>query len=113
MRIQLTEKDIVKGILLYVQALGISMEGKEHTISFTAGRGTRGLSADLSITEVKTHLSDVVEVKSSPSLTLEKDDKDDVVSRTPGIPSIVGNETQVPVEQGVAVETKKAVSLFG
>lgn len=113
MKIQLKKDEILKGIVLYVQSLGIRTQGKEINVTYKNGRGDKGISAELIITEGKFVLSDVAEDKSTPSLTLVKDTENELVSGTPGVSDNVGNETQVHLEQFTEPsEPKKVSSLF-
>lgn len=114
MKLHLKKDEIIQGVLLYVQSMGIRTQGKEINISFTNGRGDNGIRAELNITEGKFVLSDEHEDKSTPSLTLVKDTKNDLDSGTADLPSVMGNETQVHLEEQPAEpeETKKISSLF-
>jgi len=49
MQIQLKQAEIVSALKQYITSQGINLQGKTVDISFTAGRGTSGLTADLII----------------------------------------------------------------
>ena len=114
MKIHLNEGEIIKGISLYVQSLGISLQGKTLEVLFTAGRKNRGLSADLIITQDSFVLNDDP-TETSP--TLIKENYDAMVPGTADAASDVGNEARVSEDVetfGDVEETKKpAINLFG
>ena len=49
MKIQVTQTEITAALKQYIVAKGISLEGKQVDITFTAGRKEAGLSAELTI----------------------------------------------------------------
>ena len=114
MKIHLNEKEIIKGISLYVQSLGISLQGKTLEVLFTAGRKNRGLSADLVITQDNFVLNDDPAETPSP---LIKENSDALVPGTLDAAGNVGNEARVSEDvetSGDAEEIKKpAINLFG
>ncbi len=114
MKIHLNEKEIIKGISLYVQSLGVSLQGKTLDVFFTAGRGSRGLSADIDITQDKFVLNDDP-AETTP--TLIKENSDALAPGTLDATNDVGNEARVSEDvetSGDAEEIKKpAINLFG
>lgn len=111
MKIHLNESEIIKGISLYVENLGISLQGKALEVFFTAGRKNKGLSADLTITQNTFVLNDEPD---QSTLTLMKDISDALVSGTSDATGGLGNETRVSVEEESTDEpAKKVPNLFG
>jgi len=52
MQIQLKQNEIVTALKQYISGQGISLDGKDVKISFTAGRKESGITADLVIEDV-------------------------------------------------------------
>lgn len=122
MIINLKQTEIEQALRAYVVAQGISLHGKDLTISFTAGRRESGISAEISIDDVEIPgFTNDVYVAEVPVAA-----KAAVLSLAPAVvaeaPATETNEVQVadaaelnePVpEVPQVVESKPTVSLFG
>ncbi len=53
MKINIRQTEIVSALKQYITAQGINLSGKTVEISFTAGRGQTGLTADLTIEDAE------------------------------------------------------------
>lgn len=51
MKIELKQAEIVAALAQYISSKGISLTGKDMTVTFTAGRKQSGISAELTIDE--------------------------------------------------------------
>lgn len=51
MQIQLKQAEVIEALKQYIARQGFILAGKTVDVSFTAGRGTTGMSADVSIEE--------------------------------------------------------------
>lgn len=69
MQIQLTQVEITKALRLYITQQGINLANKEVAVSFTAGRGATGISADINIADD----DDVEQVVSTPAQAVPED----------------------------------------
>lgn len=49
MQISLKQQEVTAAVRAYIAAQGISLEGKEFSVKYTAGRGDTGLSAEVEI----------------------------------------------------------------
>lgn len=94
MQIQLKQTEIIKAIKLYIQQQGINLDGKDVSMTFTAGRKEAGMSADVVI-EDNTDI---------PEFGL------DVDSSTPPVLTVVKGSEPPAVED---VEGPSSKSLFG
>ena len=114
MIINLKQTEIELALRAYVVAQGISLHGKDLSISFTAGRRESGISAEISIDDVEipgytNTVAEEVEVTKAP-----------VISLTPTVTAVTPVEEAQPVPQEEAqedaapvAEAKPTVSLFG
>ena len=119
MIINLKQTEIEQALRAYVISQGISLHGKDLTISFTAGRRESGISAEISIDDVEIpgYSNDVYMADAAPVA------KDVVVRPAPvaaTVTSAEGKEESQPVPQEEAqeyatpaVEAKPTASLFG
>ena len=119
MIINLKQTEIEQALRAYVISQGISLHGKDLTISFTAGRRESGISAEISIDDVEIpgYSNDVYMADEVPVA------KDVVVQPAPVAATVTSAEVQeepqpVPQEEAQedaapAVEAKPTVSLFG
>ena len=114
MIINLKQTEIEQALRAYVISQGISLHGKDLTISFTAGRRESGISAEISI--------DDVEIPGYTTSAVEeiKVPKAADISLAPAIATVTPEEEAQPVPQeeaqedaAPAVEAKPTVSLFG
>ena len=115
MIINLKQTEIEQALRAYVISQGISLHGKDLTISFTAGRRESGISAEISIDDVEIpgYSNDVYVADAAPVAK-------DVVVRPATVTSAEVQEEPQPVPQeeaqedaAPAVEAKPTVSLFG
>ena len=67
MQINLKQNEVTAGVRAYIAAQGISLEGKEFTVKYTAGRGTDGLTAEVEI--LNKDLPDLVDEDSAEVAT--------------------------------------------
>ena len=102
MIINLKQTEIELALRAYVVAQGISLHGKDLSISFTAGRRESGISAEISIDDVEIpgYTTSAVEEIDVPKAAVEEID----------VPKAAVEEIDVPK---AAVEAKPTVSLFG
>ena len=116
MIINLKQTEIEQALRAYVISQGISLHGKDLTISFTAGRRESGISAEISIDDVEIpgYSNDVCVAEATPV------GKAAVVQLAPVTATAEGQEESQPVPQeetqedaAPAVEAKPTVSLFG
>lgn len=56
MQIIFKQTDIINALKLYVTSQGIALAGKSVDVSFTAGRGQTGISAELTIEDAPTQV---------------------------------------------------------
>ena len=118
MIINLKQTEIEQALRAYVVAQGISLHGKDLTISFTAGRRESGISAEISIDEVNIPgFTDDVQVDEAAPTA-----KATVLSLAPAVvteaPAVESEEVTKTEEATVdttepATEAKPTVSLFG
>jgi len=117
MIINLKQTEIEQALRAYVNAQGISLVGKELSITFTAGRRESGITAEVSIEDVDIPgFTDTVIEETAPKATV-------VSLAQVAAPAVVAEvqEVQAQVEEVVesAAETvteapaAKAASLFG
>ncbi len=119
MQINLKQPEIEQALRAYIMAQGISLHGKDLTISFTAGRRESGISAEISIDDVEipgytNDMPTTAPTKAAPVLTLTTAASEAEESSAPEEP--VGTEPdEVPAaaEEAPAAEPKATVSLFG
>ena len=114
MIINLKQTEIELALRAYVVAQGISLHGKDLSISFTAGRRESGISAEISIDDVEipgytNTVAEEVEVNKAPTISLAPA----ATTVTP-----VEEAQQVPQEEAQedaapVAEAKPTVSLFG
>lgn len=121
MIINLKQTEIEQALRAYVVSQGISLHGKDLTISFTAGRRESGISAEISIDDVEIpgYTNSIVAdapVTKSAVLSLAPA----VATVTPVAVEAVEEVQQVEQEEVAVesaeeapVETKTTVSLFG
>ena len=119
MIINLKQTEIEQALRAYVISQGISLHGKDLTISFTAGRRESGISAEISIDDVEIpgYSNDVCVPDAAPVA------KAAAVQLAPVAATVASAEVQeepqpVPQEEAQedaapAVEAKPTVSLFG
>jgi hypothetical protein len=104
MQIQLKQSEIIAALKQYINSQGISLAGKEVSISFTAGRKEAGITADISIDDV-----------AIPGFT---DATDDAEAAKPVLtvvtaPAVAEPESKPAADMAPAEETAKATtSLF-
>jgi hypothetical protein len=104
MQIQLKQSEIIAALKQYINSQGISLAGKEVSISFTAGRKEAGITADISIEDVAipgyTDAADEAET-TKPVLTVV------------AAPAVAEPEAKPAVDTASAEEAPKATtSLF-
>ena len=119
MIINLKQTEIEQALRAYVISQGISLHGKDLTISFTAGRRESGISAEISIDDVEIpgYSKDVYGADAAPVA------KAAVVQLAPVAATAASAEVQeepqpVPQEEvqedaAPVAEAKPTVSLFG
>ena len=119
MIINLKQTEIELALRAYVVAQGISLHGKDLSISFTAGRRESGISAEISIDDVEIpgYSNDVYVADAAPVA------KAAVVQLAPVAATVASAEVQeepqpVPQEEvqedaAPVAEAKPTVSLFG
>lgn len=119
MIINLKQTEIEQALRAYVISQGISLHGKDLTISFTAGRRESGISAEISIDDVEIpgYSNDVCVAEATP---VGKAAVVQLAPVTATVASAEGQEESQPVPQeetqedaAPAVEAKPTVSLFG
>lgn len=108
MIINLKQTEIEQALRAYVVAQGISLHGKDLTISFTAGRRESGISAEISIDEVEIpgYSNDVYVADEAPVAATVA--SAEVQEEPQPVPQEEAQEDAAP-----AVEAKPTVSLFG
>lgn len=76
MIITLNDKEITDALIQYVDTMGVNTSGKEVTVDMTAGRGSNGYKAEITIGATTTTEEPVVEdnVVSIESSTVEEED---------------------------------------
>lgn len=108
MQINLKQAEIVTALKQYIVNQGISINGKNVQISFTAGRKESGISADIAIEDIVIPGVDAMEDDGPtqvPVLT--------VVPPSPPIVTQLPEETNEEITEPVKEEVPvKAVSLF-
>ena len=114
MIINLKQTEIELALRAYVVAQGISLHGKDLSISFTAGRRESGISAEISIDDVEipgytNTVAEEIEVPKAP-----------VISPAPAAATVTPAEEAQPVppeeaqeDAAPVAEAKPTVSLFG
>ena len=103
MQIQLKQSEITDALKRYITSQGFNLAGKSVNVTFTAGRGEAGLSADMVI-EAATGLP-----------VLDSDDETGVEQQQSERPAltVVTNATEAKPEAPAAdVPASKASSLF-
>ena len=124
MQINLKQPEIEQALRAYVVAQGISLHGKDLTISFTAGRRESGISAEISIEDVEipgytNAVSEsnvfvptvVVPLVAVTTAAVAEEVLQQVEQETV---AVVAEEVPQPeVEVAVVGEAKATVSLFG
>lgn len=80
MQINLKQAEVVAALKQYVTTQGFDLVGKAVDVTFTAGRGQTGLSAEISIDD--TQLPDLSDPAATP-LTLVKSDAAEVPAADP------------------------------
>jgi hypothetical protein len=96
MQIQLKQTEIIAALKQFITAQGISLAGKDVSISFTAGRKEAGIIADVSIEDVSipgftdSEVDEAIKASEAPALK--------VVASNPAAP-----ETKADAEQAAAV----------
>lgn len=102
MQIQIKQTEIIAAIKGYISNQGISLKGKDVTITFTAGRKETGLTADISIDDARQDISKFyVEKEAIPEGLIKREVVESPVPMT---------ETTQAEES--ATEAPKAPSLF-
>jgi hypothetical protein len=121
MQINLKQAEIEQALRAYVVAQGISLHGKDLTISFTAGRRESGISAEISIEDVE--IPGYTNPTTETPMSLKGNVHNLAAVKAPEVevPEAAA-EPEAPVEAvdeaaaesaEVAVEPKPTVSLFG
>lgn len=101
MIIILKQEDITKAIRQSLEKQGISLRNKEMKITFTNGRGDKGISAELNIQDVEI-----------PGYTLDEPDTAVVTVETAGTAPMAATtedakEAEVPAYAPAVLETKE------
>ena len=114
MIINLKQTEIELALRAYVVAQGISLHGKDLSISFTAGRRESGISAEISIDDVEipgytNTVAEEVEVNKAPAISLAPT----VATVTPVEESQPVPQEEAPEDAAPVAEAKPTVSLFG
>ena len=117
MIINLKQTEIEQALRAYVISQGISLHGKDLTISFTAGRRESGISAEISIDDVEipgfTNDAYVAEVPVAAKAAVAEAPTTEA-NEAPEVQVADAAELNEPVpEVPQAVEAKPTVSLFG
>lgn len=110
MQIQLKQAEIVTALKGYIVRQGISLEGKDVQISFTAGRKESGISADISIEDIEVPFTEDEEPVAEAQVIPMR------ATTAPVDPTPKEEPTPEPAEANVSAETeapKKTTSLFG
>lgn len=123
MIINLKQTEIELALRAYVVAQGISLHGKDLSISFTAGRREAGITAEISIDDVEipgyTTITAEPVVMSKPTLialspaiaNVFKEPAEEIPAVEEAQPE--AQEEAMPEAEEPVVETKQTVSLFG
>ena len=114
MIINLKQTEIELALRAYVVAQGISLHGKDLSISFTAGRRESGISAEISIDDVEIPgytTSAVEEIEVPKAADISPDQAAATV--TPVEEARPVPQEEVQEDAAPAVEAKPTVSLFG
>jgi len=106
MRIQLSQDDVVKGIRLFLEKTGISLDNKDVRAYFTASRKGAGVTADVLIEERAEHVGITVENSGKDSSTNLSDSRSEQVSGT----EAATTEEVITTSAGA---DDKTISLFG
>ena len=114
MIINLKQTEIEQALRAYVISQGISLHGKDLTISFTAGRRESGISAEISIDDVEipgytNTVAEEVEVNKAPDISLAPT----VATVTPVEEAQPVPQEEVQEDAAPVAEAKPTVSLFG
>lgn len=119
MIINLKQTEIEQALRAYVISQGISLHGKDLTISFTAGRRESGISAEISIDDVEipgysndVYVADAAPVAKAAVVQLAP------VAATVASPEVQEESQPVPQEEvqedaAPVAEAKPTASLFG
>lgn len=122
MIINLKQTEIEQALRAYVVAQGISLHGKDLTISFTAGRRESGISAEISIDDVEipgftndVYVAEVPVAAKAAVLSLSSAVVTEApVTEAPEVQVADAAELNEPgPEVPQVVEAKPTVSLFG
>lgn len=101
MQINLKQPAIIAALKQYVQAQGINLSSKTVDITFTAGRGTTGLSAEINIEDQEPEVTTLIH-------------RGNVAASDAAVVSETVQIQTVPAQAEPAVVTSKATtSLFG
>lgn len=79
MQVQLKQAEIIAALKQYISGEGISLQGKQVEMAFTAGRKESGISVEISIDDAdipdffKGESEDLVQVPAATNLSLVKD----------------------------------------
>ena len=79
MQVQLKQAEIISALKQYISGQGISLQGKQVEMTFTAGRKESGISVEISIDDVdipdffKGESEDPVQTPAATNLSLVKD----------------------------------------
>lgn len=78
MQVQLKQSEIISALKQYISGQGISLQGKQVEMAFTAGRKEAGISVEISIEDagIPDFFADTAEnvsKEATPALTLVKD----------------------------------------
>jgi hypothetical protein len=98
MQIQLKQAEIIEGLKQYIAKKGISLIGKEVTVTFTKGHKGAGVSAEVTIDD-----TDMPEFGETPKPVLS------VVKALP-MTTLVTEEAQAPEETTKAAEPAATVA---
>lgn len=126
MIINLKQTEIEQALRAYVASQGISLHGKDLTISFTAGRRESGISAEISIDDVEIpgYTNDTplegqpfkaAVLSIAPPVVTDPPVPEDPVGAEPGEVPVAPEELKEPEVQPEveAAPAKATVSLFG
>lgn len=103
MQINLNQSEIETAIKLYIVEQGFYLYGKDVEISFTAGRGTNGLTAEVDIEQSEEDEQEPLRQAYFENQMMNHPEED--------VPELVQEECTDPVTPEVPVKT--AASLFG
>ena len=121
MIINLKQTEIELALRAYVVAQGISLHGKDLSISFTAGRRESGISAEISIDDVEIpgFSNDAYLTEEAPAIKAAAISLAPAAATVTPTPLVEAEEAQpVPQEKvqedaAPVAEAKQTVSLFG